>query len=95
MKRYKTSWSAQKMKINFNQKQWRQDLAAFVKEKKFWGETNVTRSKIIDKKEGIKEFNIYSGYGLDVIIKYKENNEIINCSNEELINQYLIERNMN
>lgn len=33
-KRYNSNWDAKRLVVSFNQKQWRQDFAAFVREKK-------------------------------------------------------------
>lgn len=92
MKKYNSSWNAEEMQINFNQKQWRQDLAAFVSKKLYWIPTRVTRSKTIEKKttynEAVKEFNVYNGYGGEVVIRYSNKNEIIYTTHEELLTEY-------
>lgn len=35
MRKHSSSWNAEEMTINFNQKQWRQDLAAFISKKRY------------------------------------------------------------
>ncbi|MCX4365085.1 MAG: hypothetical protein OSJ70_04870 [Bacilli bacterium] len=92
MKKYNAYWNAAEMQINFNQKQWRQDLAAFISKKLNWTHTRVTRSKIIeikeDLKDTIKEFEVFStSYGT-ITIQYTSKNKIISSTNEELINEY-------
>lgn len=92
MRKYSGSWNAEEMKINFNQKQWRQDLAAFISKKRFWFQTRVSRSKTIEKKtnynDAIKEFCIYSAHGGEEIIRYTNKNEIIYTTNEQLLSEY-------
>jgi len=92
MKKYNSSWSAEEMKINFNQKQWRQDFAAFISKKLYWLSTRVSRSKIIEKKttynEAIKEFYAYNDCGDAVIVKYTNKNEIVCTSDEDLLAEY-------
>lgn len=99
MKKYNSSWNAEEMKINFNQKQWRQDLAAFISKKLFWFTTRVTRSKTIERKtnynEAIKEFNIFDCHGSEVIVRYSNKNEIIFTSHEKLLKEYYALKGIN
>lgn len=99
MKKYNRSWNAEEMQINFNQKQWRQDFAAFVSKKLYWFPTRVTRSKTIEKKTAyndvVKEFYAYNGYGGEVIVRYTNKNDIIYTSNEDLLNEYFKIKGLN
>lgn len=92
VRKYSGSWNAEEMQINFNQKQWRQDLAAFVGKKRYWLQTRVSRSRTIEKKsnynEAIKEFSIYDAYGGEEIVRYTNKNEIIHTTNEQLLLEY-------
>lgn len=80
------------MTINFNQKQWRQDLAAFISKKRFWFQTQVTRSKTIEKKtkynDSVKEFSIYNRHGGEEIVRYVNQNQIVYTTNEDLLTEY-------
>lgn len=68
------------MGVNFNQKQWRQDFAYYVKEKLEWDTSRVTKSKVIEKGHydnslgdyisSLKEFRVINGCGEEVIIQY-------------------------
>ncbi len=95
-KHYNSTWFAEKLKVNFNLKQWRQDLAFFIREKKFWDyDTRVTRARAISNYKndrGIKSFEVYNTYGGSVKVTYQDNNKIINSTDEELIKKYLEER---
>lgn len=94
-KQYRTTWGAEKLTINFNQKQWRQDFAAFVKEKRYWAVTRVTKSRSISRNpldKGIKTFTVYDRYGNEVKITYQNNNEIINTTDSEITLMYFEER---
>lgn len=96
MKRYNAYWNAAEMQINFNQKQWRQDLAAFIGKKMNWTRTRVTRSRIIDEnknlKDTIKEFEVFStSYGT-IIIQYASKNKIISSTNEEIVKEYFLQK---
>lgn len=94
-KAYNHKWTTKMLTVNFNQKQWRQDFGAFVRNKLFWdGTTMVTRSrgtnngnKFITK--GIRAFEVYNGYGGSVYVEYQNENEIITTSHEELLKEYL------
>ena len=73
-KRYNSNWDAKRLVVSFNQKQWRQDFAAFVREKKFWSMARVTRSKAISNNpldRGIKSFEVYDRYGGSVKVTYQ------------------------
>lgn len=97
-KKYNNNWNAKKLTINFNQKQWRQDFAAFVKEKMFWNIAKVTRSKATSNnplQRGIKIFEVYNSYGGSVKVEYKEGNQIVNATDIELTYEYLKERGIN
>ena len=50
------------MVVNFNQKQWRQDIASFIVNKLNWYDARVSRSKKIDDSNGTKEFEIFELY---------------------------------
>ena len=96
-KKYNSNWDAKRLVVSFNQKQWRQDFAAFVREKKFWSITRVTRSRAISNNpldRGIKSFEVYDRYGESVIVTYQDDNKIISSTDEELIKKYLEERGM-
>ena len=66
--------------VNFNQKQWRQDFAAYVKNKLDWSSARVTKSKVIEKAHydnslgeyiaSLKEFSVINGSGGEVKIQY-------------------------
>lgn len=96
-RQYNRTWPSKKMIVNFNQKPWRQDFADYVKNKNFWDETRVTRSRLIaddlyNKK--IKSFEVYNRYGGNVKVVYEEENKIITTSDEHLVKQYFEERKM-
>ncbi len=66
--------------VNFNQKQWRQDFAAYVKDKLDWSSARVTKSAVIEKGHydnalgeyltSLKEFKVINGTGEEVKIQY-------------------------
>lgn len=70
--------------VNFNQKQWRQDFAAYVKDKLDWSSARVTKSEVIKKSyydnsleerlSSLKEFRVINGTGGEVRIQYYHNN---------------------
>lgn len=70
--------------VNFNQKQWRQDFAAYVKDKLDWSSARVTKSEVIKKGyydnsleerlSSLKEFRVINGTGGEVRIQYYHNN---------------------
>ena len=86
MRKHSCSWNAEEMTINFNQKQWRQDLSAFISKKRYWFQTRVGRSRTIEKKtnynDAVKEFSIYNPHGGEEIIRYMNKNEIERNENE-------------
>ena len=43
---YKNNWVAKKMVVNFNQKQWRQDLASFIVNKLNWYDVRVVQEQL-------------------------------------------------
>lgn len=92
MRKHSGSWNAEEMTINFNQKQWRQDLAAFISKKRYWFQTKVSRSRTIEKKtnynDAVKEFSIYNPHGGEEIIRYMNKNEIVYTTNEQLLSEY-------
>ena len=80
MKKYR--WYAQSLNINFNYKEWRQDLAAFVRKKLFWDFAMVSKSRTVDFKNGFyskgnKWFEIYDSHGNWLKIIYKNQSDII------------------
>ena len=94
-KKYSSNWDAQKLTINFNQKQWRQDLAAFIKEKKFWNVTRVTRARVVSdvsSEQGIKYFEVYNLCGSSIRVVYANENEIVSSDEQELVKKYIEER---
>lgn len=96
-RRYNSSWDAKSIKINFNEKQWRQDFAEFARKKLFMSRARVTRSKLDPDSvgnEGIKYFEIYDGYGGSVTVKYQNGRDIVNSSHEELVKKYFEERKL-
>ncbi len=92
---YKNNWNAKKIVVNFNQKQWRQDLAAFVQSQLNWNNVRVTRSKIVNKDKfetnPKKQFEIYC-LNNSCVVEYKNENEIISATYSELINDYLTKK---
>ena len=90
---YKNTWNAKKLEINFNQKQWRQDLASFIVVKLQWLGVKTSRSKVIEKdfkdKNCIREFEIFDDNNNSCTVKYTNKNEIIDSSHRELINEYM------
>lgn len=94
-RRINSSWPAKQMKINFNQKQWRQDLASFVHDKLFWPATRVTKARIISGRrtaDEVREFQIYNSNGIDVTVRYKHQNKILYSSDQEIIKKYFENR---
>lgn len=97
---YYQSHQAKRLEINFNQKQWRQDFADFVKRKLSWtGETVVTRSKALTKGiniyyKGIKSFEISNVNGGSVYVEYQDGNVVTNTTARDLIDEYLEMRNL-
>lgn len=97
MKKYNSSWYAQPLIVNFNYKQWRQDLAAFIKRKEFWDYAIVTKARATDKRiglfpKGAKWFEIFDGHGRYVRIIFSNKKEILEIQpsnfNEKLIEEY-------
>lgn len=91
-KKYNSSWYAKKLIVDFNQKQWRQDFASFVKEKKLWDIVKVTRAKSVSNKpseRGIKCFEIFNNYGGNIIVTFLDNNKIIKSTDDEIMKEYL------
>lgn len=93
-KKYNRSWVAKKIVIDFNQKQWRQDLGAFISLKKYWYFAKVTRSRIVDRLSNVKSFEIYNQHGDSFCITYRDKNKVIDCSDKELVQKYFEEKNM-
>ena len=92
MKTYRNNWESCKLIVNFNQLQWRQDLASFIASKLNWLETRVTRSKAIQSDAMIKEFEIFTIKGDKFNIKYSNKNDIVSTSNDNLVEEYLEKR---
>ena len=102
MKKYR--WYAQSLKVNFNYKEWRQDLAAFVRRKLFWDFAMVSKSRAVTLKSGFyskgnKWFEIYDPRGNWLRIIYKNQSEIVAIEpanfNKNLIDEYFKLRNIN
>lgn len=91
MKKYNRNWSVERLTVNFNHKQWRQDIGAFIKEKKNWDIAVVTRSKAVDDK-GSKMFEISNNIGDTFKIQYRNQCDIDLADDIDLVNQYLEER---
>lgn len=93
MKVYQNNWEPCELIVNFNQKQWRQDLASYIVTKLNWFDARVSKSKVIEKSElynnAVKEFEIYTRNGNSFKIKYSSKNKIIDCSNFEIVKNYL------
>lgn len=92
LKKYNSNWNAKKLTVNFNQKQWRQDLAAFIREKKYWHQARVTRSRAANNNpfnKGSKIFEIYNGAGGSFYIQYKNNCEIESATDLSLVEEYM------
>ncbi len=99
----KNNWYSKSLKINFNYKEWRQDLAEFIKKKQFWDYAIVTKAKSLSSKKmygnkGHKYFEIYDGKSRYVKILYKNLNEVIAIEptnfDKELVDEYFIKRNL-
>lgn len=94
-KKYNSNWNAKKLTVDFNQKQWRQDFAAYVKEKKFWDVAKVTRARIVSNnshEKRIKRFEIFNTYGGNIVVIFSNNYQIVNSNEKELIAEYLKEK---
>lgn len=98
-KLYRSNWSVKPLEINFNQKQWRQDFGAYVKDKLFWSaDVKVSRARAekgpstYAKVKGVKSFEVYNTFGGSVVVHFENNNKIISSNREDLINSYLEER---
>ena len=97
---YNSAWSVKPLAVNFNRKEWRQDLGAYVRRKLFWdGTTRVSRSRRKTKDsnlvtKGIKTFEIYNNYGGCVRVDYQNNNEVLYTTHEEIIEKYFEERGL-
>lgn len=89
MKNYRNNWDAEKMIVNFNQKQWRQDLASFIASKLNWIDTRVSRSKFQDESTKIKIFEIFDGLNNKCVIKFTNKNEILLSSYPAITEEYL------
>ncbi len=87
-RKYNLSWAVKKNQIDFNQKQWRQDIGYFISKKNFWYFAMVTRSRTVDKKKKTKEFEIYTKGGASFKIIYQGQNEIVNCTDLDIVNDY-------
>lgn len=94
MKRFNSSWEAKTLKVNFNQKQWRQDIAAWIRDCNLWPSARVTRSKIVseEKDKVIKEFKIFNENDSYFYVKYSEENHILESSNSVLTEEYMMSR---
>ena len=91
-KKYNSSWYSKEMVVDFNQKQWRQDLAAFIKNKLFWDFAKVTRSKTISNRsadKGIKTFSVYDGFYNRIEVVYEMQNHILTSTNIDIVLDYL------
>ncbi len=100
IKTHNTSWKVKKVIINFNQKQWRQDFGAYVRDKLNWyGIVKVSKAnKVLDidtKAKSSKTFEVYNDNGNSVVVHFQNNNEIIGSTNETLVKQYFKERGLN
>lgn len=99
-KKYNNNWGARKLIVNFNQKQWRQDLAAYINEHLYWnGKVRVTRSRVTKRNSSIylkgrKQFYVYNNIGDEVIVTYDNENKVIDTTHRELIENYLKGRNI-
>lgn len=72
--------------VNFNKKQWRQNFAAYIKDKLNWTSARVTKSKVIEKAHydkslgeyitSLKEFSVINETGGEVKIQYYHDNII-------------------
>lgn len=95
---YKNNWSPQKLVVNFNQKQWRQDLASFIVNKLNWFDVRVSRSKMVEKStklnDGIREFEIYDNQNNIFKVKYSNKNEIIETSHPDILDEYMSMKGM-
>ncbi len=94
-KKYNSTWNAKKLTINFNQKQWRQDLASFIQQKKFWSHAMVTRSKSVTNNvfhKGSRCFEVFDSLGNSINIQYKNQCEIEFSNEIDLINEYISSR---
>lgn len=92
MKTFNSNWKAKTLTINFNQKQWRQDIAAFIRDCKKWTSTRVTRSKIIseDKSKTIKEFQIFNENNNEFFnVQYRGENQILDSTDMALTDEYI------
>lgn len=91
-KKYNNRWNAKKMTVNFNQKQWRQDLAAFIQRKKYWKYAIVTRSKTVSNNvfdKGSRYFEVYDGFGNNIFVQYKDQCKVEVSNEMDLILEYL------
>lgn len=97
-KAYNSNWSVKPLSVNFNQKQWRQDFGAYVRDHLYWdAKVRVSRSRGIGKgpnlyTKGVKQFEVYNGVGGEVSVQYQNNNEVLYTTHEELLNKYFEER---
>lgn len=95
---YKNNWSPQKLVVNFNQKQWRQDLASFIVNKLNWFDVRVSRSKMVEKStklnDGVREFEIYDNQNNIFKVKYSNKNEIIETSHSDILDEYMSMKGM-
>lgn len=95
---YKNNWSPQKLVVNFNQKQWRQDLASFIVNKLNWFDVRVSRSKMVEKStklnDGVREFEIYDNQNNILKVKYSNKNEIIETSHSDILDEYMSMKGM-
>lgn len=90
---YHLSHKVKKLEINFNQKQWRQDFAYFIKQKLMWNcETIVTKTKLDDF--NVKYFEIKNSNNEIVYVKFHKKNEILSSTFLDLAKEYLVSREM-
>lgn len=92
MKTFNSNWEAKFLEVNFNQKQWRQDIAAFIRSCKQWGKTRVSRSIIIEeqKDKTLKEFKIFNEIDNNYFfVKYYANNKLFDATDMALVEEYL------
>lgn len=91
MRTLSSNWKAEALLINFNQKQWRQDIAYFIGKCKNWYNPRVTYAKTLKDHNAkkVKEFNIFNEQGEKFFVQFSNKNNIIDCSDDILVKEYL------
>lgn len=103
MRVHKKNWYSELLKINFNHKEWRQDLAAYIRKRCNWDFAVVSKARKVPGNKSFnsktnKWFEFYDNVGRYVKIVFKNESEIISIEpvdfDKTIIDDYFEFRNM-